>query len=93
MHLVGFTIEIYYDARPYECQIDKKTNKLENYLQIYSSSLDFVHCLKDILKHEHTTFQKAAVLLSSGKKHLTCWTHFIKLVSVSGSRRHIHKCG
>ena len=21
MHLVGFTIEIYYDARPYECQI------------------------------------------------------------------------
>ena len=20
MHLVGFTIEIYYDARPYECQ-------------------------------------------------------------------------
>jgi len=21
MHLVSFTIEIYYDARPYECQI------------------------------------------------------------------------
>jgi len=21
MHLVGFTIEMYYDARPYECQI------------------------------------------------------------------------
>ena len=32
MHLVGFTIEIYYDARPYERQIDKETNILEKLL-------------------------------------------------------------
>ena len=25
MHLVGFTIEIYYDARPYERQTDMST--------------------------------------------------------------------
>jgi hypothetical protein len=28
VHLVGFTIEIYHDARPYECQIVEPGKKL-----------------------------------------------------------------
>jgi len=33
MHLVGFTIDIYYDARSYECQINRKWLNRKMYIQ------------------------------------------------------------
>jgi len=33
VHMVGFTIEIYYDARPYERQIRREIRTLPHYIQ------------------------------------------------------------
>jgi hypothetical protein len=36
LHLVGFTIEIYHDARPYKCQIWRELGKIEWLMVIFS---------------------------------------------------------
>jgi hypothetical protein len=47
--------------------------------------MDLAHRLLDILQH-HDTSRKPALLPSSGKKHLTCRTLWIQLISIPRSK-------